>query len=67
MRRVLLTSCFITIGSVPLSAQQGAGASCCESVTPHVQAGIMTLHDQDGRARHEWLQAIVLWRSSAMR
>jgi len=56
---------FVLLTSIPLElcAQNGRGSSCCERITPHVQAARMTLHEKNGPTRHEWLQAIVLWRA----
>lgn len=46
-------------------AQTGNGSSCCQTVSPRVQAGEMTLHEGNDASGRQWLQAVVLWRSSS--
>jgi len=56
----------ISVGLPALTrAQTGNGSSCCQTVSPRVQAGQMTLHEGGDTSGRQWLQAVVLWRSSS--
>src|SRR5689334_22649377 len=48
-----------------LLAQSGSGSSCCQSISPRVQAGQMTYREGSDTSERQWLQAVVLWRSSS--